>query len=155
MMTRVGTARTLRSVTASVLLVGTVLLAGAGVATAHDGRDHHPKHLVVYVSPFAKPGNSGRSCSRARYSTIQAGVEAAPAWGLVEVCRGTYVEDVVVTKPLSLRGHRAVISGSPTANAMCDQLGAVGPGERPLPGRPDDQELARARRGLHRPERHR
>ena len=83
------------------------------------------------MSPFAKPGNSGRSCSRARYSTIQAGVEAAPAWGLVEVCRGTYVEDVVVTKPLSLRGHRAVISGSPTANAMCDQLGASGPGSAP------------------------
>ncbi len=131
MMTRVGTAPTLRSVTASMLLIGAVLMAGAGVATAHDGDHHHSRHMVVYVSPFAKPGNSGRSCSRARYPTIQAGVEAAPAWGLVEVCRGTYVEDVVVAKPLSLRGHRAVISGSPTANAMCDQLGPAGPGSAP------------------------
>lgn len=47
------------------------------------------------------------------------------------VCRGTYAEDVIVAKALTLRGRDATIKGTPTANGMCEQLGPMGPGSAP------------------------
>jgi nitrous oxidase accessory protein NosD len=56
-----------------------------------------------------------------------------PAAGAtVVVCGGSYTEDVVVSTPLRLTGRKgAVIHGSATANAVCDQNGPFGPGSAP------------------------
>jgi Periplasmic copper-binding protein (NosD) len=88
------------------LLVAGALLAQAGPAVANTS--HHQG--AVFVSPNASPSGSGQSCSSAKYSTIQAGVNAAPAWSTVVVCPGTYHEQVVVKKPLSLVGLHATIN---------------------------------------------
>ncbi|HEY4853761.1 MAG TPA: right-handed parallel beta-helix repeat-containing protein, partial [Streptosporangiaceae bacterium] len=48
-------------------------------------------------------------CRTAKFRTIQSAVNAAPAGGTVVVCAGTYREQVVLAKPLSLRGQHAVI----------------------------------------------
>jgi hypothetical protein len=97
--------------------------AGAGAAVAG---------AALYVSPHGTPGAAGGNCDSAAYSHIQAAVDAAPAGGNVVVCRGSYTEDVIISTPLKLVGQKgAVIHGSPTANGMCDQLGAAGPGSAP------------------------
>ena len=88
------------------LLVAGAVVAQAGAASAaadwHGGK-------VLYVSQGAKPDNSDRSCGSAAFRTIQSAVNAAPAGGTVVVCSGTYHEQVVISKPLSLVGQRATI----------------------------------------------
>jgi Right handed beta helix region len=91
------------------LLVVGALLGQAGQAAAGTGSPGHHHHRAVFVAQNASPSGSGRSCASARYSTIQAGVNAAPAGSAVVVCPGIYHEQVVVNKPLSLAGLHAVI----------------------------------------------
>lgn len=87
------------------LLVAGVVAAQAGTAFADGG--HHSR--VLYVSPSAKHWNSDRSCRSAAFTTIQSAVNAAPAGGTVVVCPGTYHEQVVIGKPLTLKGKHATI----------------------------------------------
>lgn len=87
---------------------------------------------TLYVSPHGVTGAADSSCNSAAYSSIQAAVDSAPAGSTVIVCRGSYKEDVVISSPLALMGQKgAVIHGSPTANAVCDQNGPFGPGTAP------------------------
>src|SRR6478609_6799619 len=88
------------------LLAAGVVVAGAGVASAGTWRH---QSQTLYVSARAKPGNSDQSCRSAAFRTIQSAVNAAPAGGTVVVCAGTYHEQVVVSKPLSLNGEHATI----------------------------------------------
>jgi len=86
----------------------------------------------TYVSPHGVRGAADVDCGSAAFSTIQAAVDASPAGGSVVVCKGSYEEDVVISAPLKLMGQEgAVIHGSPTANAECDQNGFSGPGSAP------------------------
>lgn len=112
-------------------VAGGVLSATAASAGAQGGGGDHHRGRTVYVSPSGDHANSGRSCSRARYATVQAGVDAARTGDTVVVCAGTYAEDVVVAKSLTLRGRHATIKGTSTANGMCDQIGPTGPGSAP------------------------
>jgi nitrous oxidase accessory protein NosD len=88
------------------LLAAGVVVAHAGVASA-DARWFSGKTL--YVSPWGNPNNNGKSCRSAGFRTIQSAINAAPAGGTVIVCGGTYYEQVVISKPLSLTGRRATI----------------------------------------------
>ncbi len=54
----------------------------------------------------------GRSCESAQFSKIGDAVAAASAGSTVVVCRGTYKEDVVITKPLTLLGKSATIDAT-------------------------------------------
>jgi Protein of unknown function (DUF1565) len=90
---------------APLLIVGTTV-ALAGTASADTAS--HGRH-VLYVSQRAKPWNKDRSCGSAAFRTIGSAVAAAPAGGTVIVCRGTYHEQVVISKPLSLVGQKAII----------------------------------------------
>jgi hypothetical protein len=103
-----------------LLAVGAVV-AHAGVASA-DAKSVSGKTL--YVSPLGNPHNSGKSCSSARFSTIQPAVDSAPVGGTIVVCGGTYHEQVVIFKPLSLIGQRATI----------DETGVKPALQVPLPG---------------------
>ena len=90
------------------LLVAGVVTAQAGAASAAT-TGNNGYHKTLYVSPYAWPGGADRSCHSARFRTIQSAVNAAPSGGNVVVCRGTYHEQVVITKPVSLHGQRATI----------------------------------------------
>lgn len=88
------------------LLAAGAVVAHAGVASANASWS---SARTVYVSPHGNPNNHGNSCRSARFRTIRSAVSAAPAGGTVVVCAGTYHEQVVVAKRLSLIGQRATI----------------------------------------------
>ena len=90
---------------APLLAVG-ALVAHAGVASASTS---WVGGKTLYVSPQGNPHNKGNSCGSARFRTIQSAVNAARSGGTVVVCAGTYHEQVVLAKPLSLVGQRATI----------------------------------------------
>ena len=91
---------------AAPLLAATAIAAQASTASAAPAK--HVSH-VLYVSPKAWPWAKDQSCRTAKFRTIQSAVNAAPAGGTVVVCAGTYREQVVLSRPLSLRGQHAVI----------------------------------------------
>jgi hypothetical protein len=89
------------------LLVAGMVIAQAGAASATTAKGGH--HQVLYVSPHAWPWGADRSCRSARFRTIQSAVSAARPGGTVVACPGTYHEQVVLTKPVSLEGQQATI----------------------------------------------
>jgi len=90
--------------TASSLLV---LGLSAGAAAASTDGSAHVSHLV-YVSHSAKNG-ADTSCTTAKYRDINTAIAGVSAGGTVIVCAGTYDEQVVITKPLTLVGRGATI----------------------------------------------
>ena len=90
---------------APLLVAGVVTAQAASAATTGNGGHHK----TLYVSPHAWPRGADRSCHSARFRTIQSAVNAARPGSTVVVCRGTYHEQVVVTKPVSLAGQHATI----------------------------------------------
>jgi parallel beta-helix repeat protein len=75
--------------------VGTAGASGASSGTS-----------TVYVT------NDGSCGNRPSYSTIAAGLAAAPPNGTVIVCGGTFNEDAVITQPVTLISRGAVINPS-------------------------------------------
>jgi nitrous oxidase accessory protein NosD len=115
-----------RTVRLAGALLAPVLIAGAAVAqagVASAGTNSHGSR-VLYVSKSAKQYNSDKSCRSAKFKTIGSAVAAARAGGTVFVCPGTYHEQVVISKPLTLTGQRAVI----------DQTGVTPTFQVTLPG---------------------
>jgi hypothetical protein len=105
------------------------LLAAAAIAgqasTASAAPAGHGSH-ALYVSPQAYPHARDRSCRTAAFRTIQSAVNAAPAGGTVVVCTGTYHEQVVLSKPLSLNGQDAVINQAGVTPAFMVTLPGLG-----------------------------
>ena len=81
------------------------LLAGAAVASANV---HQPR--TVFVS------HGGGACPTHHVWSINAAIQKVATGGTVVVCRGTYNEDAVVTKPLKLIGRHATINPSAPVN---------------------------------------
>jgi parallel beta-helix repeat protein len=120
------------SAAAIPLLVGggaLVAIPGAAFATpaasATPAAHHAPK--VLFASPHGSPTRSGRSCQTAQYSTISAAVAAARAGDTVVACPGTYTEDVVIQRALTLIGESATINatglgGAPIGAVLGQQL---------------------------------
>ena len=85
------------------------MVAQTGVASA--GVAGHGGHRgTLYVSRDAKPYQADRSCRSAAFRTIQSAVTAAHAGDTVVVCPGSYHEQVVIKKPVSLDGLHAAIN---------------------------------------------
>lgn len=63
-------------------------------------------------SSIAGPSSGYQVGAAGNFAKIQDAVNAAPANSVVEVFAGTYVERVVVNKPLKLRGSNAVVDGA-------------------------------------------
>ena len=101
-------ARALGAAVSLVLLAAGVL---AGVAAGASPRE-------VFVSPAAKASAAGTSCTTARFSAIMAAIGAAAPGSTVVVCPGTYHGQVVLTKPLVLKGEHATIDAAGSDNAI-------------------------------------
>jgi len=93
---------------ASAALMAAAALTQAGAAAAAPAWNGGHPH-TLYVARNARPYNPNRSCRSARFRTIQSAVNAAHPGDKVFVCPGTYREQVVVSKPLSLVGLHATI----------------------------------------------
>jgi nitrous oxidase accessory protein NosD len=109
---------------APLALAGVVVgqVGAASAATTGQGNNNG----ILYVSPHASSGGADQSCGSARYRTIQAAVNAVPSGGTVVVCPGTYHEQVVIKKPVSLEGQRATIDETgvtPTFTLTIPHLG--------------------------------
>ncbi len=92
------------------LAAALVLIGGLLAGCLPNGLPAPPGSL--FVSPSGAAGKADASCATAKYSSIQAAVDAATAGHTVVVCGGTYFEGVNVTKPLTFRGFDAVIDTS-------------------------------------------
>jgi hypothetical protein len=107
------------------LLVAIAMIAQTGVASAGAaGQGGQPGTL--YVSGDAKPHNADQSCNSAAFLTIQAAANAAPTGGTVIVCKGTYHEQVVISKPLSLVGLQATIDEAGVTPALQVSIPGLG-----------------------------
>ncbi len=92
----------------SVALLSILTLAAGllGITGAHAGG---PITLAVDDDGMAVPGNC--DSATATFTTIQAAVDAALAGDTIQVCPGTYEEQVYVDKTLELLGAQAGIDG--------------------------------------------
>jgi hypothetical protein len=109
----------------AVLLAGGAIVAQAGVASAGTAGDHG---RVLFVSASAKHYGANRSCAKPGFKKIQSAVDAASPGATVVICRGTYHEQVVVFKPLTLDGQLATIDESgvnPWLKVTVPHLGTV------------------------------
>jgi hypothetical protein len=82
-----GGRRKMRSVWFLVMLPAAVLVSGQNAHTA-----------TIWVSPNARGLAPGISCNNAGYATIQAAINAANAGDTVNVCPGSYIENITVNK---------------------------------------------------------
>lgn len=118
-------ARIAGALLAPVVVAGP-LIAQASAASA-DASWHGGQHGVVYVSGQGSVSNADRSCRSAAFRTIQSAINAAPRRGTVVVCRGVYHEQVVIGKPLSLEGRRAIIEEKNVTPTLTVTVPGVGP----------------------------
>jgi hypothetical protein len=79
-------------------------------------------------------GQSGVTCPNAQYTTIGAAVNASSPYDVIEICPALYPEQVIITKPLTLKGlnvggvNRVLIqptSFTPISNPGFDAVIAV------------------------------
>ena len=134
-MVRGRTARFVLCCAASTLMFG--LVGMAGPASADSGHSRHETHRTerrrddsnhrrrhghgheaLFVSPDGVSTNSGRSCESATFTSINDAVTAASAGDTVVVCEGTYAEDVLVNKALTLLGRHATIDATGLENGF-------------------------------------
>lgn len=87
--------------------VSSAAMVLASVFTLANSSSASPSTL--YVSTSAKAGGAGTSCATASYRSIAPAIAGAPAGSTVVVCPGAYVGQVIVTKPVVLRGEGATI----------------------------------------------
>ena len=92
-------------VVAAALGAGALVAVAPAAAKRHHHHHHTPRTRAVYVSPTGSASKSDTSCRHARYSSIQAAIEATPLGGKVVVCRGTYHEMVTVDRRVTLAGQ--------------------------------------------------
>jgi nitrous oxidase accessory protein NosD len=105
------------------MLVGAVAIAtGAwlvGGFAAPASAQGNPNHGPLWVAPVVMPSHAGgQPCANAPFHTISAAVAAASDGGVVQVCPGTYHEDVLIAKSLTLSGHNATIDATGLENAI-------------------------------------
>src|ERR1700734_2056459 len=83
----------------------------------------------------------------AHFSTIQAAVNASPVGGTVDVCPGTYAEQVMITNKLTLVG---VLSGTSDAAVIVPPAGGPGQKRAEIFGHTATAQISLATRSLRR-----
>lgn len=112
-----NTARIRSLIAACAVLCGLVIPATAGAAS-------------LYVSNAAPVVTGGKSCTQPNFATIQAALDALKALptGTIDICPGTYTEQLTITKPdkLTVAGTagsaKVVLPASPAnSKTTCDE----------------------------------
>ena len=104
---RAASAAAVAATAATLLAAGALLATAATASAATAGGAQHP---AFWVATSGSSANSDTSCQSAGYSTVQSAVTAAQngATGphspvpTIEVCPGTYQEQVTITKSLNI-----------------------------------------------------
>lgn len=100
--------------------------------------------LWVAHAPTVK--GAGKSCTSPGYNTIQAAITADTTAAKIEVCTGTYVEQLQITKGLSIVAAGSVTVQLPEAPAdsttECDKASLKGLEEHEYGDQPDQDEIA-------------
>ena len=83
---------------------------------------------VRFVSTGLVVDDDGIECPARDFSTIQAAVDAASAGDTIEVCPGTYNEQITINKSLTLNGAQAGVDarGRSAAEAIVSSAGVEG-----------------------------
>jgi len=103
----------------------------AGLVAACTATAHAAPMITRYVSPSGHTGGSDISCGTAGYSSISAAIAAANPNDTVVVCAGTYRDEVMISKPLSLIGRAGAVidaAGQPRLNVGGLLPGSIGIG---------------------------
>ena len=84
-----------------------------------------PTTATVWVAPAPTPVSTlDNSCTHPGYNTIQSAINAVPAGATINICAGTYVEQLQITQAVTLTGHGAVTVKLPAtpadATTACD-----------------------------------
>jgi len=99
-----------------MMLLAAVLVSGQNAEAA-----------ARWVSPNASGPAPGKSCTIAGYATIQAAINAASAGDTVNVCPGTYVENISINKAnltvSSTGGYRVTIIRAAAINSVVTVTG--------------------------------
>ena len=91
-----------------VIAGAALVLPFVGATADAQLRPHaNPGAVTVYVSPTGSSDRADTSCRTAGYSDINAAIAAVPNTSTVVVCRGHYMTDAVVNKPITLTGTGA------------------------------------------------
>ena len=110
--------------TLAAALAGALALMLPGVASAAKG---------LWVSA-STPAGADTSCSSPGFATIQAALDAAPSGAQVNVCAGTYTEQIEIVKAVKLTqaqgGVTLQMPGSPSpSQTSCDKEPGLEPGQ--------------------------
>jgi len=110
----------------------TITLVAAGMAVAASfvtAPSAFAGPVALWVSPhtISSPGNS---CTHPGFNSIQAAISGAPSGATINVCAGTYTEQLTITKTLSLVGQGVVTVALPAVVAnsttSCDTAPGTG-----------------------------
>ncbi len=110
-------------------VVGLAILPATALATPH-APPAPPKTFWVSSATVSAAPNS---CAKPSYNTIQSAINAAPAGATINICAGTYVEQLTITQSVSLVAVGAVTVALPASPASsetaCDNAPGNGPYE--------------------------
>ncbi len=118
-----NTARIRSLIAACAVLCGLVIPATAGAAS-------------LYVSNSAPIVTGGKSCTQPNFATVQGAIDALKSLptGTVNVCPGTYTEQLTIVKPLKLiavgtaGSAKLVLPASPAnSKTKCDEAPTIKP----------------------------
>ncbi len=105
-----------------------VLTAGIVPAVAQAATAASP---VLWVSPETPVAGNGTSCTAPGSNTIQGAITAAPAGATIEVCAGTYTEQLQITQSVTIDGQTNAVLQLPSSpvnsTAACDNVQGAGP----------------------------
>jgi hypothetical protein len=92
-----------------------------------------PPPIVAPVSNAVAPAAIATSCATATYHTIQSAINAAAVGATINICAGTYVEQLIITQSVSLVAVGAVSVQLPAdpanSETACDNATGNGPYE--------------------------
>ncbi len=91
-----------------IAIVSALALAAVFAVMIFGGRTTQAAASTWYVSPTGAPsGTSGGSCASPSFNTISLAIAAASNGDTIQVCVGTYNEQVQINKTLTLNGANA------------------------------------------------
>lgn len=113
----------------SLRVLTVVAVAAAGIS-AWPSAAMASDSVTLWVSSAPTVAGNGQSCAEPGYNAIQSAISAAPAGATINVCQGTYVEQLQITSPVTIKGIGNVVVQLPSApvnsTTACDTAPGTG-----------------------------